>query len=75
MPICKRCGREVEEVSKKSGYCPECSVKAVAEAIKSLREKKGKAYEKWLIKVAKAIEEERLGKMRNSVYHKRRREK
>jgi ribosomal protein L37E len=45
MTVCKRCGREVEHVSKK-GLCIDCGMGAVQEAAKQMQEKKGPIYEK-----------------------------
>ena len=45
MPICKRCEKEAEHVSKR-GLCMECGIGAVLEAARQMHEKKGPIYEK-----------------------------
>lgn len=63
MKVCKRCGREVEHVSRR-GLCESCSMTLLLNAIRSLKEKKGITYDKWLRGVGRAMEKERSRRSR-----------
>ncbi|MBA7569804.1 hypothetical protein ES708_11545 [subsurface metagenome] len=47
MPVCKRCYKEVEHLSKR-GLCMDCGIGAVRDAAIQLHQKKGPIYEKYL---------------------------
>lgn len=46
---CKRCKRlfPYDQLSNQ-GYCKECAVKALEEALEQMQKKEGKVYQKWL---------------------------
>jgi len=46
---CKRCGKLVPRGAlSQQGYCHRCGVELLEEAIRSLKQKKGRTYTKWL---------------------------
>ena len=47
MPICKRCNKEAEHLSKR-GLCMDCGMGAVQEAARQMHERKGPIYKKYL---------------------------
>lgn len=59
MPICKRCDKEAEHLSKR-GLCMDCGIGAVREAATQMHERKGPLYEKSLAR-QKAARERKQG--------------
>ena len=55
MPICKRCNKKAEYLSKR-GLCTDCGMGAVREAATQMHEKKGPIYEKALARQKAARE-------------------
>ena len=55
MPICKRCGKETEFLSRR-GLCGSCGMGGVYESVKQMQAKSGPIYEKWQARYSAARE-------------------
>ena len=52
---CSKCGKRVVDISRR-GLCYDCSVKAIKDNVKQLKDKKGTNYEKWRKKLLGSLE-------------------
>lgn len=57
---CKRCRRPHGEVHVSfRGLCTDCAIAAVTDANRSMAERKGPAYDKWVESMSRVVEEAR----------------
>ena len=76
---CRGCGRIfLKKDLNRKGYCPDCAMKRLLNVWKSLHDKRGYWYEKWMtgmIRWAKKMEQEKHKKKRRKTAESRSRRK